>query len=76
MNYELAFATNEFKFGNHFIKKVSDFGIREKLTVFGDDYHTRDGSCIRDYVHVMDIANAHTKAIQYMIDKKMTLPSK
>jgi len=49
-------------------------GIREKLTVFGDDYHTREGACIRDYLHVMDIANAHTKAIQYMIDKKMTLP--
>jgi UDP-glucose 4-epimerase len=47
-------------------------GIREQLTVFGDDYNTRDGSCIRDYVHVMDIANAHTKALQYMLDEKMT----
>lgn len=46
-------------------------GIREQLTVFGDDYNTRDGSCIRDYIHVMDIANAHTKALQYMLDKKM-----
>lgn len=45
--------------------------IREQLTVFGDDYDTRDGSCIRDYIHVMDIANAHTKALQFMLDKKM-----
>ncbi|MCP4124458.1 MAG: UDP-glucose 4-epimerase GalE [Bacteroidetes bacterium] len=45
-------------------------GIREQLTVFGDDYNTRDGSCIRDYVHVMDIARAHTKAVQYMMNNK------
>lgn len=41
-------------------------GKFEKFTVFGTDYPTRDGSCIRDYVHVMDIADAHTKAIQYL----------
>ena len=45
-------------------------GKREKLTVFGDDYDTRDGSCIRDYIHVMDLANAHTKAIQYVLANK------
>jgi UDP-glucose 4-epimerase len=42
-------------------------GKREKLTVFGDDYPTRDGSCVRDYIHVCDIAHAHTLAIQYLI---------
>jgi UDP-glucose 4-epimerase len=41
-----------------------------KLTVFGHDYDTRDGSCIRDYIHVLDIANAHTKALQYLIAQK------
>lgn len=41
-----------------------------KLTVFGHDYDTRDGSCIRDYIHVMDIANAHTKALQYLLEQK------
>jgi len=41
-----------------------------KLTVFGHDYDTRDGSCIRDYIYVMDIANAHTKALQYLIDQR------
>ena len=36
------------------------------FTVFGTDYDTRDGSCIRDYIHVMDIANAHTKAVEFL----------
>ena len=39
-------------------------GKRSSMTVFGNDYDTRDGSCIRDYIHVMDIAHAHTLAIQ------------
>ncbi len=43
-------------------------GRREQMQVFGNDYGTRDGSCIRDYVHVMDIASAHTKALQYMLE--------
>jgi UDP-glucose 4-epimerase len=41
-----------------------------KLTVYGHDYDTRDGSCIRDYIYVMDIANAHTKAMQYLIEQR------
>lgn len=45
-------------------------GKREKMMVFGDDYDTRDGSCVRDYIHVMDLANAHTKALQYLIDQQ------
>ncbi len=45
-------------------------GKREKVTVFGNDYDTRDGSCIRDYIHVMDLANAHTKSMQYALDNK------
>ncbi len=43
-------------------------GKRYEMQVFGTDYPTRDGSCVRDYIHVMDIANAHTKALQYMLD--------
>ena len=42
-------------------------GILQKLTVFGGDYDTRDGSCIRDYIHVSDIADAHVKALNYLI---------
>lgn len=45
-------------------------GKRDKMSVHGSDYNTRDGSCIRDYIHVMDIANAHTKALQYLLDGK------
>jgi UDP-glucose 4-epimerase len=41
-------------------------GIREKLTVFGDDYDTPDGSCIRDFIHVMDLADAHVKTLAYL----------
>lgn len=41
-------------------------GVREKITVFGSDYNTRDGSCIRDYVHVSDIAEAHVLAFNYL----------
>ena len=41
-------------------------GIREKLTVFGDDYDTTDGSCVRDFIHVMDLADAHVKALAYL----------
>lgn len=38
-------------------------GIREQLTVFGNNYNTSDGSCVRDYIHVVDLAKAHVKAI-------------
>jgi UDP-glucose 4-epimerase len=48
----------------------SAIGLLPPLTVFGDDYDTRDGSCIRDYIHVSDIADAHVKALNYLIEKK------
>ena len=41
-------------------------GLREKITVFGNDYDTVDGSCVRDYIHVMDLADAHIKALEYL----------
>lgn len=41
-------------------------GEREKIFVFGDDYDTPDGTCIRDYIHVNDLADAHLKAIEYL----------
>jgi len=44
--------------------------IQESFTVFGYDYATRDGSCLRDYVHVTDIAHAHLLALELLIDKK------
>jgi UDP-glucose 4-epimerase len=54
-------------------------GKFKEMVVFGKDYDTRDGTCIRDYIHVMDIANAHTKALQFLqkqgegIDHKIPL---
>ncbi len=49
-------------------------GKIKQMTVYGDDYPTRDGSCVRDYIHVSDIAHAHTLALQYLIDKKNSTP--
>lgn len=43
-------------------------GLREQLSVFGDDYPTADGSCIRDYIHVVDLAVAHVVALQRLMD--------
>lgn len=48
-------------------------GKREKLQVFGDDYDTRDGTCIRDYVHVSDLAIAHVKALEYISQNNESL---
>jgi UDP-glucose 4-epimerase len=45
-------------------------GKLPQMQVFGDDYPTRDGSCIRDYIHVCDIAHAHTLAIQHLVSGK------
>jgi len=47
-------------------------GKLPQMKVFGDDYPTRDGSCVRDYIHVCDIAHAHTLSLQYLIDQKAT----
>ena len=44
------------------------YGIRDELKVFGDDYNTPDGSCIRDYLHVVDLAKAHVVAIKRLIE--------
>lgn len=45
-------------------------GKREQITVFGNDYNTPDGTCLRDYIHVVDLANAHVKALQYVMRNK------
>ncbi len=48
-------------------------GMRPKMKIFGDDYDTRDGTCIRDYVHVNDLATAHVLALEYISSKKENL---
>ncbi|WP_431125852.1 UDP-glucose 4-epimerase GalE [Flagellimonas flava] len=45
-------------------------GLREQLSVFGDDYPTEDGTCIRDYIHVVDVAKAHVVALQRLLNQK------
>jgi len=52
----------------HLIKVASECvtGQREGMSVFGTDYDTRDGTCIRDYIHVEDLAKAHVMALEYM----------
>ena len=47
-------------------------GIRKKITVFGGDYNTRDGSCVRDYIHVVDLAKAHVAALKVMEQKNFS----
>ncbi|MFT5754093.1 MAG: UDP-glucose 4-epimerase [Flavobacterium sp.] len=46
------------------------FGLREKLSVYGDDYPTADGTAVRDYIHVVDLAKAHVVALKRLLDKK------
>ena len=55
---------------SHLIPLVLDaaLGRRNSISIFGDDYSTPDGTCIRDYIHVNDLADAHLKALQYLED--------
>ena len=43
-------------------------GKRSEITIFGDDYDTPDGSCVRDYIHVLDLADVHLKALEYLLE--------
>ena len=45
-------------------------GIHQKLTVFGNDYNTPDGTCVRDYIHVVDLAEVHIVALEHLIEKR------
>ncbi|AYN06379.1 UDP-glucose 4-epimerase GalE [Flavobacterium sp. 140616W15] len=45
-------------------------GLRKELSVYGDDYPTADGTCVRDYIHVVDLAKAHVVALQRLLNKK------
>ncbi len=49
-------------------------GIRQTLTVYGDDYDTPDGTCIRDYIHVVDLAEAHVSAVKRLLNKAYKEP--
>ncbi len=62
----------EFQHGvpHHLVPYITEtaIGKRQVLNVFGGDYQTRDGSCVRDYIHVVDLAKAHILAIQRLIN--------
>lgn len=47
-------------------------GKRDQIQIFGNDYSTEDGTCLRDYIHVVDLAKAHVKALQYLDEHKKT----
>ena len=58
------------KLSTHLIKVAAEtaLGLRPKLEIFGTDYPTRDGSCVRDYIHVSDLTRAHSDALLYLYD--------
>tara|TARA_Y100000590_G_scaffold83520_2_gene93122 strand:+ start:3177 stop:4148 length:972 start_codon:yes stop_codon:yes gene_type:complete len=60
------------KKSTHLIKILSEVvaGKREKITIFGDNYNTPDGTAIRDYIHVSDLADIHTKVLEFLIKTK------
>ncbi len=49
-------------------------GLRKELIVYGNDYDTRDGSCVRDFIHITDLAKAHTMAMEYLLENKNETP--
>lgn len=56
---------------NNLVPIITQTAIgKNSLTVFGNDYNTRDGYCIRDFIHVSDIADAHVRALNYLIENK------
>lgn len=60
----------------HLIPSViqTALGLRDQLAIFGTDYPTPDGTAIRDYVHVVDLANAHTQAVEYLLKGGGSVP--
>ena len=57
---------------NNLVPFITQTGIgkQKELSIFGNDYPTPDGTCIRDYIHVVDLAKAHTCALNYLLDNK------
>ena len=55
----------------HFVKQTA-YGIRSQLKIFGNDYGTPDGTCIRDYIYVCDLAKAHVKAMERVLGNENT----
>ena len=58
----------------HLIKILSEVAVgkRKKISIFGNDYNTKDGTAIRDYIHVSDLASIHLEAAKYLLEKKIS----
>ena len=58
----------------HLIKILSEVAVgkREKISIYGNDYNTEDGTAIRDYIHVSDLANIHLEVANYLLEKKIS----
>ena len=58
----------------HLIKILSEVAVgkREKISIYGNDYNTADGTAIRDYIHVSDLANIHLEAAKYLLENKIS----
>jgi len=59
----------------HLIKIITEavVGKRDSVTIFGNDYNTPDGTAIRDYIHVSDLADIHVKSLEYLLEKKQSI---
>ncbi|NND32048.1 MAG: UDP-glucose 4-epimerase GalE [Saprospiraceae bacterium] len=57
---------------NNLIPIITEIAIgkRDRLSVFGSDYPTRDGTCVRDYIYIMDLAHAHTRSVDYLLKQE------
>ncbi len=62
------------KKATHLIKIASEVAVgkRKDITIFGNDYPTPDGTAIRDYIHVSDLADVHVKAVEYLVSKQQS----
>ena len=70
-DYKLRSGYNSKKKSTHLIKKICENSIKNQtLKIYGNDYPSRDGTAIRDYIHVQDLANAHYKSAKYLIKNK------
>lgn len=65
---KIGYLTKDVKSITHIVPSISSsvFKIKDALQIFGDDYATNDGTCVRDYVHVVDLADAHLQAVNYL----------
>lgn len=72
--------------GSHTVVSLQEIGYEvvvfdnlsnsKELQVYGDDYETKDGTAVRDYIHVVDLAKAHVKAVRRLLNKKQETHAK